>query len=197
MFKEWLLIYEKCTKIMSPGSKVVGTHLNCIIETLLMRPITIVFVKKKDQYFLFFAVKTNMSLIQSCYKLSFIALPWSNSTQTEVSGQKSHAWCIIFSLSAWSFYYSRTSMAQTGLRLWKIVLAKGSSSHPVRIMHEMTWWDYDKTCLKRPLKRSKIAFQDWLSRNEGQKYCRMLSWSILQYFRLSLSYHLSLRPMFC
>ena len=32
-----------------------------------------------------------------------------------------------------------------------------------------------KTCLKRPLlKRPKIGFQDQLSLNEGQKYCRML-----------------------
>ena len=44
---------------------------------------------------------------------------------------------------------------------------------------------YSKTCLKR--------FLDRLSLNAGQKYCR----SILQYFRPSLSYHLSLRPLFC
>ena len=57
---------------------------------------------------------------------------------------------------------------------------------------------YSKICLKRPLKKkTKIGFQDRLSLNAGQKYCRMLSWSILQYFRPSLSYHLSLRPLFC
>ena len=34
---------------------------------------------------------------------------------------------------------------------------------------------YSKTCLKRPLsKRAKIGFQDHLSINAGQKYCRML-----------------------
>ena len=34
---------------------------------------------------------------------------------------------------------------------------------------------YSKTCLKRPLaKRTKIGFQDQLSLNVGQKYCRML-----------------------
>ena len=34
---------------------------------------------------------------------------------------------------------------------------------------------YSKTCVKRPLsKRSKIGFQDQLSLNAGQKYCRML-----------------------
>ena len=34
---------------------------------------------------------------------------------------------------------------------------------------------YSKTCLKRPLsKRPKTGFQDQLSLNDGQKYCRML-----------------------
>ena len=33
---------------------------------------------------------------------------------------------------------------------------------------------YSKTCVKRPLsKRPKIVFQDQLSLNAGQKYCRM------------------------
>ena len=34
---------------------------------------------------------------------------------------------------------------------------------------------HSKTCVKRPLsKRPKIGFQDQLSLNAGQKYCRML-----------------------
>ena len=34
---------------------------------------------------------------------------------------------------------------------------------------------YSKTCLKRPLSyRPKMGFQDQLSLNAGQKYCRML-----------------------
>ena len=34
---------------------------------------------------------------------------------------------------------------------------------------------YSKTCVKRPLsKRQKIGFQNQLSLNAGQKYCRML-----------------------
>ena len=34
---------------------------------------------------------------------------------------------------------------------------------------------YSKTCVKRPLsKRPKIGYQDQLSLNAGQKYCRML-----------------------
>ena len=53
---------------------------------------------------------------------------------------------------------------------------------------------YSKTCVKQPLsKRQKIGFQDQLSLNAGQKYCRML----LQYFLPSFSYHLSLRSLFC
>ena len=36
-------------------------------------------------------------------------------------------------------------------------------------------WIYSKICVKRPLsKRPKIGFQDKLSLNAGQKYCRML-----------------------
>ena len=40
-----------------------------------------------------------------------------------------------------------------------------------------------KTCLKQPFKKkTKIGFQDQLSHNAGQTYCRMLQESILQYF---------------
>ena len=46
-------------------------------------------------------------------------------------------------------------------------------------------------------RRPKIGIQDRLSLNECRKYCRMLSWSILQYFWPALSYHLSLRSLFC
>ena len=41
-------------------------------------------------------------------------------------------------------------------------------------------------------RRPEICFQDLFSLNEDQKYCRMLQESILQYFRPSLTYHLSL-----
>ena len=58
---------------------------------------------------------------------------------------------------------------------------------------------YSKTCVKQPLsKRQKIGFQDQLSLNAGQKYCRMLQWvhsAIAQNF--IKSYHLSLRSLFC
>ena len=46
-------------------------------------------------------------------------------------------------------------------------------------------------------RRPKIVFQDRLLLNAGQKYCRMLPESILQYFQPSLSYHFSLRSLFC
>ena len=37
--------------------------------------------------------------------------------------------------------------------------------------------NYSKTCVKQPFsKRQKIGFQDQLSFNAGQKYCRMLQW---------------------
>ena len=50
------------------------------------------------------------------------------------------------------------------------------------------WIEYSKTCLKQPLKKKvKIGFQDQLSLNACQKYCRMLSWSILLYFWPALS----------
>ena len=55
-----------------------------------------------------------------------------------------------------------------------------------------------KSVLNDHLKRRpKNDFQDQFTLYAGQKYCRMLQESILQYFRPSLSYHLSLRPLFC
>ena len=45
--------------------------------------------------------------------------------------------------------------------------------------------------------RTKIGLQNRLSLNAVQAYCKMLQESILQYFRPSLSYHLSLRLLFC
>ena len=57
---------------------------------------------------------------------------------------------------------------------------------------------YSKTCLKRsPKKKAKNGLKNRSSLYAGQKYCRMLQDSILQYFRPSLSYHLSLRYLFC
>ena len=53
---------------------------------------------------------------------------------------------------------------------------------------------YSKTCVKRPLsKRTKTGFQDQLSLNACQKYCRMLQGEDSAILLPSLSYHLSLR----
>ena len=50
---------------------------------------------------------------------------------------------------------------------------------------------YSKICVKQPLsKRQKVVFQDQFSLIVGKG-------SILQYFRPTLSYHLSLRVLFC
>ena len=67
---------------------------------------------------------------------------------------------------------------------------------------------YSKTCVKRLLsRRPKIGFQDQLSLNAGQKYCRMLQGDgkhsallltfINALFLISLSYRMSLRSLFC
>ena len=49
-----------------------------------------------------------------------------------------------------------------------------------------------------PKRGPKLIFQDQLSLNAGQKYCRMLPFkgSILQFFPPSLSYHLSSRSLY-
>ena len=55
-----------------------------------------------------------------------------------------------------------------------------------------------KPVLRGHLKRRpKIGFQYWLSLNAGQKYCRMLQESNLQYFWSSLSYHFVFKALFC
>ena len=55
---------------------------------------------------------------------------------------------------------------------------------------------YSNTCLKRPLKnRQNKGLKDKWQLNEGQKYCRMLSWSILQYFWPAFSHHRSWKPI--
>ena len=57
--------------------------------------------------------------------------------------------------------------------------------------------NYSKTCLKRPLKnrRNKDLKDKWYL-NEGRKYYRMLSWSILQYFWSALSDNRYWKPIF-
>ena len=53
----------------------------------------------------------------------------------------------------------------------------------VQIVFVLGFDIYSNTCVKRPLsKGQKIGIQDQLLLNAGQKYCRMLEGSILQYF---------------
>ena len=55
---------------------------------------------------------------------------------------------------------------------------------------------YSKACLKWPLlKRPKVGFQDPLSLNAGQKYCRMLQSSAILTTFIKLPF--SLRSLFC
>ena len=55
---------------------------------------------------------------------------------------------------------------------------------------------YSKTCLKHPLKKKiKNSFQDQLSLNAGQKYCREHSAILSTLIKLPLI--LSLRSLFC
>ena len=56
---------------------------------------------------------------------------------------------------------------------------------------------YSEPVLNGTQKKTKNDFQDLLSLNSGQKYCRMLQESNLQYFRPSLSYHWSSGPLLC
>ena len=57
---------------------------------------------------------------------------------------------------------------------------------------------YSKTCLKRPLKKkTKIGFNTEYRLMQVKSNAECSKRSILQYFRPSLSYHLSLAPLFC
>ena len=50
--------------------------------------------------------------------------------------------------------------------------------HPVDHLYCKLIW-YSKTCVKRPLSKwPKIVFQDQLSLNAGQNYCRVFQWEI-------------------
>ena len=57
-------------------------------------------------------------------------------------------------------------------------------------------WSIVKSVLNDHSQKDRFS-KDRLSLNAGQKYCRMLKGSILQYFPPSLSYYLSLRPLLC
>ena len=59
-------------------------------------------------------------------------------------------------------------------------------------------FQYSTAYVKWPLsKRQKIGFQDQLSLNADQKYCRMLRGEHSAILQHSLSYHLPLKQLFC
>ena len=58
--------------------------------------------------------------------------------------------------------------------------------------------NYSKTWLKWPLKKKiKNCFQDQLLLKAGQTYCRMLQRHSAILSTFIISYHMSLRPLFC
>ena len=81
-----------------------------------------------------------------------------------------------------------SKFCQITLKLWSLIDVQNC------ILLNVFEQAYIKTCLKRPFKKKKkIGFQYQLSLNAGQKYYS--NWSILKYFRPSVSYHLSLRSL--
>ena len=57
---------------------------------------------------------------------------------------------------------------------------------------------YSKACVKQPLyKRPKLVFKTNYRQMQIKSVAECSKGSILQYFRPSLSYHLSLRSLFC
>ena len=58
--------------------------------------------------------------------------------------------------------YSRTSMARTGLRPWKFVLAKGNSNHPGWIKHKMNLRDHNDSS-SQPRWTSYQSLSNWSS----------------------------------
>ena len=63
----------------------------------------------------------------------------------------------------------------------------------------VSYYKYSKTCLKRPLrkKRPKLVFKTDYRWMQVKSIAECSKGSILQYFQPSLSYHLSLRSLFC
>ena len=71
-------------------------------------------------------------------------------------------WYSKLKTNSMSTKYSKTSMARTGLGPWKIVLAKGSSSHPGWIMHSLPCRDHDDSS-RQPRWMSHQSSSHWSS----------------------------------
>ena len=85
----------------------------------------------------------------------------------------------ILSIFEWSFYTGFTVCSSSN----KSTTFLGQNVSIIRVivtynhMVMLGKCKYSKTCVKQPLsKRPKNVFQDQLSFNAGQKYCRMLQW---------------------
>ena len=63
----------------------------------------------------------------------------------------------------------------------------------IKINHNVAYTLYSKTCVKQSLRKTK----NWYHLMQVKSIAEYSKGSILQYFRPSLSYHLSLRSLFC
>ena len=67
----------------------------------------------------------------------------------------------------------------------------------INVSWSRTTW-YNKTCLKRPLKmKTKLVFKIDYRLMQVERVAECSKGSILQYFRPSISYNLSLISLFC
>ena len=134
----------------------MGTQKNRLKETVLWSTQNTCFNRWIRKYLHFYAQKRNW--------LSWPMIPR----------------CMLCSFFSWVFI--ELLLRQNA---WKTALCIGGKT--LSLTHCMVgnfscrlqsfFQNYSKTCLKRPLwKRPKIGFQDQLSLNAGQKYCRMLQW---------------------
>ena len=118
--------------------------------------------------------------------------------------------CVIFqrrqTALLWSKRLSHFCLMEfpTFINWTNLLLIKGLLGRKFQVQCINTAY-YSKTCVKRPLsKRQKIDFQDQFLLFAGQKYCRMLQGDKTMILmtngsltKASLSYHLSLRSLFC
>ena len=128
------------------------------------------------------------------FSLQFYPMSWGTCEDQSMA----QSWESVRS-SAISAVISGASAACLGLIIsWpEVKLAKPWNSGTFCTSVSYMCNNYRKTCLKRPLKnRQNKGLKDKCYLNEGQKYCRMLSWSILQYFWPALSDNWSWKPIF-
>ena len=92
------------------------------------------------------------------------ANPWSQVKRSTTEPLRSHNMLGLFLSKTFSFFCERQIFMCVTFFILNFCL-----TNPIQLKQ------YSKTCLKWPLKKmTKIGFQDRLSLNAGQKYCRML-----------------------